>query len=72
MIVNLSSVEQVKAVNVSQHVCCLLELCKSNGCAVDQNDVFWAVVHSFEGCANRLTLTAAKQRGWCSAAAKAA
>ena len=39
MIVNLSSVEQVKAVNVSQHVCCLLELCKSNGCAVDQIDV---------------------------------
>ena len=51
MIVNLSSVEQVKAVKVSQDVCCLLkkavELRQSNGCAVDQTDMFWAVAHRF-------------------------
>ena len=73
MIVDLSSVEQVEVVEVSQDVWCLLEkaveLCKSNGCAVEQIDMFCAAVHISECCVVRLTVAAARQRGWCSSGA---
>ena len=58
MLVNLSSVEQEQAVKIRQDVCCLLEkameLCKSNGCAAEQTDLFCAVVHRFESCCSSL------------------